>query len=171
MAYFKNANTLEELRKQYKELLKIHHPDNGGNVSDMQEINAEYDRLFKILKDRHEKSTDNKEGNAKTDFNNMKYDFTEDQKLRETLNKIIGFNGITIEVCGSWIWVFDSYNYRKELKEMNFKFAGKKKAWYWHSEAFRKKGRKILSMEDIRSYYGSTEVETDGIKRLKQAFA
>lgn len=88
MAYFKNANTLEELRKQYKELLKIHHPDNGGNVSDMQEINAEYDRLFKILKESHAKSTDNKEGDAKTDFNNMKYDFSEDIKLREMLNKI-----------------------------------------------------------------------------------
>ena len=47
--YFNNTNTLEELRKQYKELLKQHHPDNGGNVSDMQEINSEYDRLFKIL--------------------------------------------------------------------------------------------------------------------------
>ena len=39
--YFKEANTLEELRKQYKQLLKMHHPDNGGNVADMQEINAE----------------------------------------------------------------------------------------------------------------------------------
>lgn len=47
--YFENINTLEELRKQYKELLKLRHPDNGGNVSEMQEINAEYDRLFKIL--------------------------------------------------------------------------------------------------------------------------
>ena len=52
MAYFNNINTLEELRKQYRDLLKRHHPDNGGDVSDMQEINAEYDRLFKVLKDR-----------------------------------------------------------------------------------------------------------------------
>ena len=51
MTYFKNINTLEKLRKQYKELIKIHHPDNGGNVSDIQEVNAEYDKLFKILKD------------------------------------------------------------------------------------------------------------------------
>jgi len=48
--YFENISTLEELRKQYKELLKLHHPDNGGNLEIMQEINAEYDRLFKILK-------------------------------------------------------------------------------------------------------------------------
>lgn len=27
--YFENVSTLEELRKQYKELLKLHYPDNG----------------------------------------------------------------------------------------------------------------------------------------------
>lgn len=170
MAYFNNINTLEELRKQYRDLLKIHHPDNGGNVSDMQEINAEYDKMFKTLKDRHEsKTTDGKESNTKTDFNNMKYDFSEDAKLREMLNKIIHFDGITIEIIGNWIWCFDSFGYRKELKELGFKYAHNKKAWYFHTEAFRKRSHKKLSMEDIRNYYGSTEVETDGTKRLKQA--
>lgn len=168
MTYFKNVRTLKELRKQYKELLKTYHPDNGGNVSDMQDINAEYGKLFKVLKDKHESSQTDSD-REKASYDNMKYDFTEDQKLREMLNKIVGFSGITIEVCGSWIWAFDSYDYRKELKEMGFRFAGKKKAWYWHSEAFRKKGHKVLSMDDIRSYYGSTEVDTDGTKRLRQA--
>lgn len=166
MMYFKNVNTLEELRKQYKELLKIHHPDNGGNVAQMQEINVEYDKLFKLLKNKHDSTATN---NDKTSYDNMKYDFTEDALLREMLNKIIGFSGITIEVCGSWIWAFDSFKYRKELKEMGFKYASKKKAWYWHSESFRKKSHKVLSMDDIRNYYGSTEVQTDGTKRLKQA--
>ena len=55
--YFKNVTTLEELRKQYKELLKAHHPDNGGDVAIMQEINAEYDTLFKLLKDKHESAS------------------------------------------------------------------------------------------------------------------
>jgi len=45
---------LSELRKQYKELLKKHHPDNGGNVADMQGVNVEYDRLFKKLKEKHD---------------------------------------------------------------------------------------------------------------------
>ena len=48
MAYFKNITTLEQLRKQYRDLLKIHHPDNEGDVPDMQVINTEYDRLFKV---------------------------------------------------------------------------------------------------------------------------
>lgn len=69
--YFKDVNTLEELRRQYRDLLKKYHPDNAnGSTQATQEINAEYDRLFKVLKNRHEsKTTDNKESNAKTDFN------------------------------------------------------------------------------------------------------
>lgn len=172
--YFKDVNTLEELRKQYKELLKRYHPDNAnGSTEATQEINAEYDRLFKVLKDRHEsKSADSKESNAKTDFNNMKYDFTEDELLREMLQKVIHFDGITLEIIGNWLWISgNTYQYRKELKDLGFKFAGQKKSWYWHSEAFRKRSHKKLSMEDIRNYYGSTEVETDGTKRLRQAFA
>ena len=169
--YFKDVNTLEELRRQYRDLLKRFHPDNAnGSTEATQEINAEYDRLFKLLKDRHEKSADSNEDNAKTAFNNMKYDFTEDAKLREMLGKIIGFDGITIEIIGNWIWAFDSYIYHKELKELGFRYARNKKAWYFHTDAFRKKSHKSLSMEDIRNYYGSTEVETDGTKKLKQAF-
>ena len=90
--YFKNVETLEELRKQYKEPLKIHHPDNGGDVADMQEINSEYDKLFKLLKDKHEsKSTESAD---KSDYNNMKDDFAEDKKLRDILNKVIHFEDI-----------------------------------------------------------------------------
>lgn len=168
MKYFKNIETLEELRKQYKELLKTHHPDNGGNVADMQEINAEYDQLFKVLKDKHE-STQTSTDNAKADFNNMKYDFSEDTALREMLSKIIGFTGITIEIIGNWLWCFNSYKFRKELKELGFKYASGKKAWYYHTEAFRKKSHRKLSMNDIRDYYGSTEVQTEERKQLKQA--
>ena len=58
MAYFKNVETLEELRRQYKELLKKYHPDNpDGSTEATQEINSEYDRLFKVLKNRHESKT------------------------------------------------------------------------------------------------------------------
>lgn len=173
MKYFKNVNTLEELRKQYKELLKKYHPDNAnGSTEATQEINAEYDRLFKSLKDQHEssKTKDSKEGNTKTDFNNMKYDFSEDQKLREVLQKIINFANVNIEIVGCWIWLDgNTYEYKDTLKALSFKWAREKKKWYFHTEAFRKKSHKKLSMDDIRNYYGSTEVETDGTRRLKQA--
>lgn len=54
MKYFKKVLSYENLKEQYKNLLKAHHPDNGGDVAVMQEINAEYDALFAIWKDRKE---------------------------------------------------------------------------------------------------------------------
>lgn len=55
--YLKNVKSFEDLKKQFRTLLKENHPDNGGNVEVMQEINAEYDALFKIWKDKHEAQT------------------------------------------------------------------------------------------------------------------
>ncbi len=169
--YFKDVNTLEELRKQYKELLKKYHPDNAnGSTEATQEINAEYDKLFKILKDRHESRQATDTDGAKADFNANKYDFEADEKLREALQKIINFANINIEVVGCWIWVDgNTYPYKNELKALGFKWAREKKKWYFHTEAFRKKSKKKLSMDDIRDYYGSTEVETEDKKLLKQA--
>ena len=170
--YFSNVNTLEELRKQYRDLLKKYHPDNvNGNTEATQEINAEYDKLFKMLKDRHEsKATDGNQDSDKSDYNNMKYDFSEDAKLREVLQKIINFDGINIEIVGCWIWIDgNTYGYKDVLKEIGFKWAREKKKWYFHTEAFRKKSHKKLSMDDIRNFYGSTEVEPEQSFRLKQA--
>ena len=172
MTYFKNVNTLEELRKQYKELLKKFHPDNPqGSTEATQAINAEYDKLFEVLKNRHKsRSTGNAENGSKSDFNKMKYDFEADQKLREVLQKIISFSGINIEIVGCWIWVDgNTYEYKDALKDLGFKWAREKKKWYFHTEAFRKRSHKKLSMDDIRNYYGSTEIETEETKRLKQA--
>ena len=167
--YFENISTLEDLRIQYKELLKLHHPDNGGDLQIMQEINAEYDKLFKILKDQHENSSADS-GTANADYNNMKYDFAEDEKLREILNRIIHFEGMDIELVGAWIWVSgNTYACKKELKELGFRWASQKKMWYWHSEAFRKISRRTLSMDEIRNYYGSTRVQPEKRMLLRQA--
>lgn len=169
--YFKDVQTLEELRKQYRDLLKKFHPDNPqGSTQATQEINTEYDRLFKMLKDRHTQTTGNAESKGKTDFSKMKYDFAEDQKLREALQQIINFEGINIEIIGCWIWVDgNTYDYKDALKNIGFKWAREKKKWYFHTEVFRKKSHKKLSMDDIRNYYGSTDIETEQTLKLKQA--
>lgn len=166
MKYFNNVSTLEELRRQYKELLKQYHPDNAnGSTAATQEINSEYDRLFKVLKDKHESKSDktaDSTAHKESSYNANMYDWENDKALRDVLQKIINFDGIEIEIVGAWLWVSgNTYNYKKELKEIGFKWASQKKMWYWKSEAYQKKSRKSLSMDDIRSYYGSTKVQTD----------
>lgn len=50
MKYFNEVHTLDELKKEFRRLAMLHHPDVGGDTATMQEINAEYDRLFPALK-------------------------------------------------------------------------------------------------------------------------
>ena len=166
MKYFKDVNTLEELRRQYRDLLKKYHPDNAnGSTEATKQINAEYEKLFNVLKDRHESNAagnmDRQNANT-SDYNQNMYDWENDKALREALQQIINFDGIEIEIANQWIWVSgNTYSYKNELKEIGFKWASQKKQWYFHTDIFRKKSRKTLSMDDIRSYYGSTKIQTD----------
>lgn len=57
MKYFKNVKSYDNLKSQYKALLKANHPDNGGDLEIMKEINVEYDALFPIWKNRKEAET------------------------------------------------------------------------------------------------------------------
>lgn len=48
--YFNNCRTLDELKKEYRRLTMLHHPDRGGDTATMQAINVEYETLFPVLK-------------------------------------------------------------------------------------------------------------------------
>ena len=172
MKYFNNVCTLEELRRQYKELLKKYHPDNAnGSTATCQEINAEYDRLFKVLKDKHESKSDkttDSTAHTGSSYNANTYDWENDRSLREVLQKIINFDGIEIEIVGAWLWVSgNTYIFKDELKEIGFKWASQKKMWFWKSEIFRKKSRKTLSMDEIKNYYGSVKIQTKELKAIE----
>ncbi len=55
--YFKNVKSFEDLKSKFRELAKANHPDNGGSADVMKAIMVEYQSLFPIWKDRHEKET------------------------------------------------------------------------------------------------------------------
>ena len=145
--YFAGIETVEELRKRYRELLKQHHPDNGGNEEIMKEINTEYDRLFAIL------SKESKSDGESTTYD----DEAEDKAFREVLNQIIGYS-MEIELIGSWIWCFNCYAYKDRLKELGFRYAPKKRAWTWHFGEFSRYHKGEIPIDDIRAKYGSQKV-------------
>ena len=148
MKWFKNVTTVEELRKEYRRLLKLYHPDNeNGSVEVTQEINAEYDRLFTIL-------------SKETQSDSQSYTYNKDDEnkaFKEVLNHIIHINA-DIEIIGSWLWVHGGYEYRELLKSIGFKYAPKKKSWCWHYGEYRRYHNKEVSLNEIRMKYGSQSV-------------
>lgn len=155
MRYFNNPQTLEELKKQYKKLAMQHHPDVGGSVEKMQEINAEYDKLFAALKNIR-RTADGKTYTSQTENTESANDF------KKIINKLINLKGINIEICGSWLWVTgDTYRHRNTLKSLKFRFSKSKTAWYFHNEEYRKNHGKVYSLDEIRDLYGSETIKAE----------
>lgn len=51
MRYFDEVETLGELKKEFRKLAIVNHPDHGGDARVMRDIICEYQRLVKILPD------------------------------------------------------------------------------------------------------------------------
>lgn len=165
MKWFNNPTTLEELKKEYKKLVFKHHPDKGGRTEDMQEINAEYDRLFARLKNVHKSAS----GETYTTKEETK---ETPEQFKTILEKLIHLEAIEIEICGSWLWITgNTYPNRNILKELHFKYSKNKNAWYWHEEGYQKHSRKSFTMEQIRDLLGSEKVNRSEQDKLATANA
>lgn len=58
MKYFNNIHSLSELKKQYRALVIANHPDKGGSLEIMQQINEEFEQLFESWKDKKAEEQD-----------------------------------------------------------------------------------------------------------------
>ncbi|MCM1219838.1 MAG: J domain-containing protein [Lachnospiraceae bacterium] len=170
MKWFKGTDSLNDLRKRYRKLVVKHHPDNGGSEDAIKEINAEYDILFKRMKEDYEHADTY---HSATDKQKQQYDWQKDAQIREVIMQLSRFKDITVEIIGVWIWVSNCYEYRKELKELGFRFARQKQMWYLHFDDYHKFSSRPASMNYIRAKYGSVEVkyntETEEKKKLSNA--
>lgn len=146
MKYFTGVHTLDELKKTYRRLAMQYHPDCGGSEEVMKAINAEHDELFEQLKKAHNATADEFHQTTETP-----------EEFRDIIAALLKLDGLTVELCGSWLWIGGNTREHKEaLKAAGCRWASQKKLWSWHhaengSRHFR--GKK--SMSQIRTKYGS----------------
>lgn len=132
---FQGITGINEAKKVYKTLAKKLHPDVGGS-----------DEEFKIL------------NSVYNDYIEHKIHYSNDSKIDIELEKIISqilhFENIEIELIGSWIWVSgETKEIKSILKDLGFKWACKKKMWYYGEMKGRSHTEK--SLDEIKSKYGS----------------
>jgi hypothetical protein len=149
--YFINMD-LEQAKKYYHQLIFKHHPDRGGDEELCKEITSQFREYIS-----------NFTNTIFAKAENEKYaDFAE--SIRDALNKIIQFENLKIQVIGYWIYCFDSYNYKNQLKEIGFWFSSKHKAWIY-SGAKKIRIRTNYTLDEIKNTYGCANIETE--KKLK----
>ena len=144
--FFGNITSLEELKKEYRKLCFLHHPDRGGDTETMKFINSEYDNLFENLKHNYNENR----GEHQRECNEMPHEY------REILEKLIILEGLEIELCGAWLWLSgETKKYKEMLKENGCKWANKKMMWYWYPEGYEAKSRGNYGIDKIRAIHGS----------------
>ena len=150
-----NISTMEELRREYRRLAKLHHPDAGGNTEDMKQINAEYDRLYAILSRQEAQERPQGEQEYKHTTEDKA---AEDKAIRVVLDALAGIDA-DVEIIGNWLWITrNSYPYKELLKSLNFHYASRKRAWYWHFGEYHRHHKQEVSLDEIRQKYGSQKV-------------
>lgn len=147
MKWFKGVTTAEQAKQRYHELVKKYHPDNGGSGIELKEIIPEFKAIWEHVKNIH--------------FSQEKQE-TYTQETTETAEEFIDiidalskFEGIVIELCGSWIWLSgNTFDIKDELKNLGCRWSKGKRKWYYTHDEWRKT-KYHKSMEQIRRDYGS----------------
>ena len=144
--------TPEIIKVAYRRAATKYHPDkNPAGLEMMKLVNQAYD----VLKDF---SGDVKEQQA--DYGDL---------LNEALNAIINIHALNIEICGAWVWVSgDTRSHKDTLKEAGYKWASKKKLWYYRPEGYRSSSRGKLDMDEIRARHGSITPTGTGYSQLSR---
>ena len=143
---FSEVTGINEAKKVYKTLAKKLHPDVGGSEEEFKLLNAIYNDFIE----------------NKIYFSN---DFKIDLDLEKIISQILHFENITIELVGSWIWLSgDTKEIKDKLKELGFKWASKKRMWFYGEMKGRNPQEK--SIDEIKAKYGSETLKSDEKKRI-----
>lgn len=139
--YFADVKTIDDLKQAYRRLCLIHHPDRGGDLATMQDINAQYDIAFVALRDKRS-GADNDEL---------------PEEYRNIISALVVLPGVHVELCGAWVWVSGNTRDNKEaIKAAGCRWSKNKVMWYWRpASAATKPRRGNVTMSDIRRRYGS----------------
>ena len=161
--------TIEAIKRQYRKLAMQWHPDRGGDLKTMQEINAEFDALKKRYYNVHESAT--QKGATYTDESQDRPDDVTDRFV-EIIDALLKMEGVGIEICGSFVWLSgNTYEYKDEIKALGARWARKKRQWFIAPADWKKKGKREYDMDHIRSKYGSQVVREGATPKAHKAFA
>ena len=143
---FAEVTGINEAKKIYKKLAKKLHPDVGGSEEEFKILNSVYNDLIE----------------NKIYFSN---ESKIDLELEKIISQILHYEDITIELIGSWIWISgDSKSIKEKLKKLGFKWARKKKMWYYGE--MKSKNPNPKSIDEIKSKYGSQTFKTKDKEKL-----
>lgn len=162
MNWFQNCTNESEIKTAWRTYAKEHHPDVGGNLETMQEINSQYEAALK----------GDYRGRQGMDEAKTSARWSMDQEIMQKAQEILKLNReLQVEVCGVWLWITGNTKEVKEgLKALACRWSPKKLAWYYRREVDggRRWHKRNYSLDEIRARYGSDNVDRQDERANKQ---
>ncbi len=154
MDWFKDCSTVEQIKKLFRELAMLHHPDHGGDTATMQAINAAYQVALKRADGQKSTGSDGKE-------HTYYYNAETERAVMDALYQILRIKmDAHVYLIGTWIWIEGQTKPVKEqLKAAGCRWHSERVAWYWRVEplkTWRSKG----DLSELAAKYGVREFAT-----------
>lgn len=149
--WFNECKDDTELKARYRDLVKQHHPDLGGDTATMQEINAEYEARMRGSYTARENSTDS----------SVNWWADREKEMMAILAELLKIDGIEIEIIGVWIWITGDTRAAKDtLKSHGCRWSRDKVAWYWRSAEHKWTGKRKNAprkdLDGLRATWGTS---------------
>ncbi len=154
-------STLDEGAKMYRDLASKHHPDHGGNTSDMQEINNEWDELKPTLpRFCTKQAQQGRQQYQQQQDANSAAKAAQDAVAAKMAAELAKCPGLQFDVVGSWIWADTDYRYTAELDRLGFRWSRNRSKYYWHPEGDSSRRNRRASYEEIYQKYSGQSYQT-----------
>lgn len=163
MAYFNGCVKVEHLKTEYRRLAFIWHPDRGGDLRTMQEINAEYHARLA--------SFDGAESNG-TDGKTHRYSYKRDveQGLMDKISELLALrlgDAVEINLIGTWIWILgDTKPVKDKIKSVGCRWHSKRNCWYWQNDGYKRR-YSHKSLGQLAAQYGCDKFANDPYKTVQ----
>jgi len=115
--HLKELKSIDDVKSKYRQLSKSFHPDKGGSVAIMQELNAEYQYIINCFY------------TYRRDWENELYQLN---KFNCQIAPIYNIIGVKIQIINDTVWVTGkTFDIKELLKFLRYRFSKINKAWYF----------------------------------------
>lgn len=160
--FFKGFSTVEQIKAEYKRLARLHHPDLGGDLETMKQLNNEYEAALKGCNGQKSGGSDGKE-------HIYKYNDDAEKEVMDFIYSFLALDtGLNADLIGVWVWVTGSTKpYKEQLKALGCRWHPDRGCWYFRPASASGRGRGG-SLSELAAKYGCLNVEAFKDKEKQQ---